>query len=322
VTEPTAAIPDRALLERLARARDLVDGLLVGQEAVTRGLWVALLAGGHCLLEGMPGVGKTLAVRALAIACGLELRRVQFTPDLLPADITGGLTWQAGQTAFAAGPLFTQMLLADELNRTPPKTQAALLEAMEEGRVTVDGVTRALPEPFFVVATQNPEEFQGTYPLPESQRDRFLLRVVPTYPDAAAERALLARVAEQGLPRQDLDRLTPALDAAAVRDLRRATAAVRVAGPVLDYVASLARASRADPAVRLGVSPRGAIALLLAARAAALLDGRDHVLPEDVKQLVPAVFGHRLLLRPEAELDGVDVSRVLADLVDATPVVR
>jgi MoxR-like ATPase len=309
----------------LMAVRAEVGKAVVGQEAAVTGLVIALLCRGHVLVEGVPGVAKTLLVRALAAALRLESSRVQFTPDLMPGDVTGSLVYDArtAEFTFREGPVFTQLLLADEINRTPPKTQASLLEAMEERQVTVEGRPRPLPEPFVVVATQNPVEYEGTYPLPEAQLDRFLLKLRMPLPPREAELEVLARHAGGFDPRD--------LGAAGVRavagpeDLAVATAVVRrvaVSPAVLGYVVDLARATRSAPSVSLGVSPRGATALLATSRAWAWLSGRDYVTPDDVKALARPTLRHRVQLRPEAELEGVSVDAVLETVLATVPVPR
>ena len=298
---------------------------VVGQDAAVSGLLVALVTGGHVLLEGVPGVAKTLLVRSLAAALAVGSKRVQFTPDLMPGDITGSMIYDshAGELSFREGPLFTNLLLADEVNRTPPKTQSALLEAMEEGQVSADGQTRDLPRPFLVAATQNPVEYEGTYPLPEAQLDRFLLKVVMPLPDREAEMAILRRHAD-GFDPHDIAAAGvravagPADLAAAATAVRSVTVSPEVAG----YVVDIARATRSSPSLSLGVSPRGATALMRTSRAWAWLQGRAFVTPDDVKALASATLAHRLGLRPEAELEGVAVTQVLQSALDSVAVPR
>jgi len=311
--------------ERLAAVRGEVAKAVVGQDAAVSGLLVALLCGGHVLMEGVPGVAKTLLVRSLAGALDVSTKRVQFTPDLMPGDITGSMVIDSrqGELSFREGPLFTHLLLADEINRTPPKTQSALLEAMEEGTVSVDGVSRALPSPFLVAATQNPVEYEGTYPLPEAQLDRFLLKVVLPVPGREDELEILRRHADGFDPRHVADAGVTAV--AGPDDIlagQRAVQTVTVSPEVAAYVVDIARATRQSPSLSLGVSPRGATALLRAARAWAWLTGRDFVTPDDVKALAHATLVHRLGLRPEAELEGVDVGAVLASAIGSVPVPR
>jgi MoxR-like ATPase len=314
--------------EALDRVRTEVAKAVVGQDAAVSGLLVALVTGGHVLMEGVPGVAKTLLVRSLAAALAVDTKRVQFTPDLMPGDITGSLVLGsagsgAGGLSFREGPVFTNLLLADEINRTPPKTQSALLEAMEEGQVSADGVTRALPRPFLVAATQNPVEYEGTYPLPEAQLDRFLLKVVLPLPERESEMTILQRHAD-GFDPHDIA-------AAGVRavagpeQVRAAATGVRgvsVSAEVTGYIVDIARATRVSPSLSLGVSPRGATALLRTSRAWAWLQGRSFVTPDDVKALAAATLAHRLGLRPEAELEGVAVTAVLASALDSVPVPR
>jgi MoxR-like ATPase len=320
----TSPIIDQPTLDRARAAltdlRQEVAKAVVGQDSVVTGLVIALLCRGHVLLEGVPGVAKTLLVRALAAALEIESKRVQFTPDLMPGDITGSLVYDArtAQFSFSAGPVFTNLLLADEINRTPPKTQAALLEAMEERQVSVDGVPRPLPDPFVVAATQNPIEYEGTYPLPEAQLDRFLLKLTVPVPNRDDEIAVVQRHAEGFDPRNlaaaGVSRVAGPADLSAGR---AALLAVRAGGDVLGYVVDVCRATRSSPSLQLGVSPRGATALLATSRAWAWLSGRDFVTPDDVKALARPTLRHRVILRPEAELEGVTADSVL-DTVLAT----
>jgi MoxR-like ATPase len=310
---------------RLEGVRSEVGKAVVGQQPAVSGLLVALLCGGHVLLEGVPGVAKTLLVRTLAASLAVTTRRVQFTPDLMPGDITGSMVIdpQRNELTFRRGPLFTHLLLADEINRTPPKTQSALLEAMEEGQVSVDGVTHRLPRPFLVAATQNPVEYEGTYPLPEAQLDRFLLKLVLPVPDRDAEMAILRRHAE-GFDPRDLRGagVGPVAGPEDIAAAQSGVRAVRVSVEVAGYVVDLARATRETPSLALGVSPRGATALLHSSRAWAWLSGRDFVTPDDVQALAHATWAHRLALRPEAELEGVQVGQVLTAALGSVPVPR
>ena len=311
--------------KRLVAVRSEVGKAVVGQEGAVTGLIIALVAGGHALLEGVPGVAKTLLVRTMATALDVDMARIQFTPDLMPADITGSLVWDAGSSAFEfrRGPVFTNLLLADEINRTPPKTQAALLEAMEEHQVSIDGEPRPLPDPFMVIATQNPVEYEGTYPLPEAQLDRFLLKLILPLPERAQEIEVLSRHAA-GFDPHDL--AGAGLRAVAgPDDLSVARAQVLTVGAsaeVLGYIVDLVRATRVSPSVALGVSPRGAAALLATARAWAWLSGRSFVTPDDVKALALPALRHRLRLRAEAEMEGVTTESVINGVLRAVPVPR
>jgi MoxR-like ATPase len=321
MTEPTTSAADpRAAFDRL---RAEVQKAVVGQDAAVSGLAIALLAGGHVLLEGVPGVAKTLLVRTLARATSLTTRRVQFTPDLMPGDVTGSLVYdaKAGDFEFRAGPVFTNLLLADEINRTPPKTQSALLEAMEERQVSVDGVSRPLPEPFLVAATMNPIEYEGTYSLPEAQLDRFLLKLVLDIPSRDDELEVLTRHGS-GFDPRDLAAagVEPVLDAATIAEAQRLVRAVGASPEVLGYAVDLARATRQSPSVRLGVSPRGSTALIAAARAWAWLTGYDAVTPDHLQAMVLPVWRHRLQLRPEAELEGVTPDAILSSVVQQVQV--
>ena len=309
--------------ERLLAVRTEIAKAVMGQEEVVAALLAALLLGGHVILEGVPGVAKTLTVKALARALDLEFRRVQFTPDLMPSDVTGNLVYESGtqQFRFRPGPVFANLLLADELNRTPPKTQAALLEAMEERQVSVEGRAEALPDPFVVIATENPIEFEGTYPLPEAELDRFLFKIAVGYPHRDAERAVL-RMHDQGLDPHDLAALgvEPVAGAADIEAGAREVAEVRFTDELLDYVLALAEETRTSPALALGVSPRGAAMLVRASKASAWLAGRAFVTPDDVKVSMRPAWRHRLVLRPEVELEGASADSVLASVADRVPV--
>ena len=317
--------PSEELRASFAALRTEVGKAVVGQDAAVTGLAIALLCRGHVLLEGVPGVAKTLLVRALSAALDVDTKRVQFTPDLMPGDVTGSLVYDArtAQFSFREGPVFTNLLLADEINRTPPKTQASLLEAMEERQVSVDGTPRRLPDPFLVIATQNPVEYEGTYPLPEAQLDRFLLKLTMPLPERGHEVEVLRRHAAGFDPRDlaaagvravtDVDRLARA---------RAEVARVQIAPEVLGYVVDICRATRQSPSLSLGVSPRGATALLATSRAWAWLSGRGYVTPDDVKALTHPTLRHRVQLRAEAELEGVTAESVLDTVLGAVPVPR
>ncbi len=298
-----------------------VAKVVVGQTSTVDAVLAALAVGGHLLLEGPPGVAKSLLASAIGQACGLRVRRVQFTPDLLPSDLTGSLVLQGNELVFREGPLFANIVLADELNRTPPKTQAALLESMQERQVTVDGVARPLPDPFVVLATENPIEYEGTYPLPEAQLDRFLMKLSVGYPSASDEEAML-RLGHHGVAPATLDDVEPVGDASVFAALRREVDAVTVSEAILHYVASVVRRTRQIPSVSLGASPRAAVHLLAASKAWARVCGRSYVIPDDVTALVPAVLRHRLILTPEAELDRVTPEQALQTVLASVPVPR
>jgi MoxR-like ATPase len=318
-----AAHDDAALRDAMNRVRMEVGKAVVGQDGTVTGLLIALLARGHVLLEGVPGVAKTLLVRALSTALGLDTKRIQFTPDLMPGDVSGSLVYdaKAGEFEFREGPVFTNIVLADEINRTPPKTQAALLEAMEERQVSTDGVTRPLPDPFLVAATQNPIEHEGTYTLPEAQLDRFLLKLIVEVPARDAELAVLRRHAS-GFDPRDLASagLRQAVTADEIRAARRAAASVTVSDDVLGYVVDLAQATRRSPSVQLGVSPRATTALLAAAKAWAWLGGYPAITPDHVQTMLVPTWRHRIRLRPDAELEGVSVDAVLGSVLQQTRV--
>jgi MoxR-like ATPase len=318
----TASAPDGAAArEALVALRAEVGKAVVGQDAVVTGLVIALLCRGHVLLEGVPGVAKTLLVRAVAASLSLDTKRVQFTPDLMPDDITGSLVYTSGRFDFREGPVFTNLLLADEINRTPPKTQASLLEAMEERQVTVEGTARMLPDPFVVCATQNPVEYEGTYPLPEAQLDRFLLKLTVGLPSREDEVKVVA-AHDAGFDPRDLSALSPVAGAADLAAGRAAVQAVTVSPEVLGYVVDLCRATRTSPSLSLGVSPRGATALLATAKAWAWLSGRDYLTPDDVKALARPTLRHRVSVRAEAELEGVTGDGVLDGVLSSVPVPR
>ncbi len=309
-------ITPEEITDSLARVRAVVSERVIGQEGVIDEALVAFLARGHALLEGVPGTAKTLLVRVLAGALNTRFGRIQFTPDLMPADITGiNVLRDGGRTSeFRAGPVFTDMLLADEINRAPAKTQAALLEAMGERQVTIDGEGRPLGDLFTVFATQNPVEYEGTYPLPEAQLDRFLLKIRVTYPSRQSELGMLDNYSRGFDAERASDVRPPAvLDEAQCRELRRAVDGVKVAPEIREYIADIVRATREDPSLTLGGSPRASVALFRTARAAALLGGRDFATPDDVKQFARPVLRHRVMLSPEAEVEG----RSSDDVLDA-----
>ncbi|MDT7727525.1 MAG: MoxR-like ATPase [Actinomycetota bacterium] len=311
--------------EALIALRAEVGKAVIGNDAAVTGLILALLCRGHVLIEGVPGVAKTLLVRALATALDLKTTRIQFTPDLMPGDVTGSIVYDAhsGEFSFREGPVFTNLLLADEINRTPPKTQSSLLEAMEERQVSLDGRSRPLPDPFIVIATQNPVEYEGTYPLPEAQLDRFLLKLTMPAPSREDEVGILVRHS-QGFDPRDLVAagLKPVAGAAHLAAARAAVATVVVRPEVIGYVVDVCRATRSLPSVRLGVSPRGATALLAATRAWTWLAGREYATPDDVKALARPALRHRLDLRPEAELEGATADGVLDRVLASVPVPR
>ncbi|HYK32771.1 MAG TPA: MoxR family ATPase [Streptosporangiaceae bacterium] len=318
---PDAATPRAAL----GAVRSEVAKAVVGQDSVVSGLLIALICEGHVLLEGVPGVAKTLLVRALGSALSLDAKRVQFTPDLMPGDVTGSLIYDArtSKFEFRPGPVFTNLLLADEINRTPPKTQAALLEAMEERQVSVDGNPHPLPAPFLVAATQNPVEYEGTYPLPEAQLDRFMLKLTVPLPERDDEISILGRHAA-GFDPRDLRAagMTQVAGPADLAEARDATRKVHLSDEVTGYIVDICRATRMSPSLQLGVSPRGATALQATSRAWAFLSGRDYVTPDDVKALAGPTLRHRIQLRPEVELDGATPDGVLQGLLASVPVPR
>jgi MoxR-like ATPase len=319
----SASLAPDDLRGALAAVRTEVGKAVVGQDGAVTGLMIALLAGGHVLLEGVPGVAKTLLVRSLSQAMRLDTKRIQFTPDLMPGDITGSAVYdpKSGEFEFREGPVFTNILLADEINRTPPKTQSALLEAMEERQVSADGVTRKLPSPFLVAATMNPIEYEGTYTLPEAQLDRFLMKLVLDLPERDVELEVLTRHAAGFNPR-DLAAagVTPVLDAATLAAAQASIATVTVSPDVLGYTVDLARGTRQSPSVKLGVSPRGTTALLAASRAWAWLSGSPGVTPDHIQTMAVPVLRHRIQLRTEAELEGVAADTVLRSVLQQVKV--
>lgn len=316
-------------LEDLRTLADAIRGevakAIVGQDALIDSLLVALVSQGHVLLEGPPGTAKTFLANAFATALGLDFGRIQFTPDLLPGDILGSnlFNFQTSQFTLTRGPIFCELLLADEINRTPPKTQAALLEAMQERRVTLDGETHPLPDHFMVVATQNPIENQGVYPLPEAQLDRFLFKLLVPYPDAAEEARIVAAYGQRQGPQRPADLgVTAVADAARLAGASAALAEVTVAEEITAYVVRLVRATREHAELAVGASPRAAVLLASAARARAALEGRAYVIPDDVKALAVPVLRHRLTLTPAAEIEGRDLEALVAELVEATEAPR
>ena len=306
--------PRKTLSELLAN----VERVIVGKRAEVRQAIVALLANGHLLIEDVPGTGKTMLARALAVSTGCSFNRIQFTPDLLPSDVTGLSVYNQKTTEFEwrPGPISSQIVLADEINRATPKAQSALLEAMEERQITVDGVTRPLPAPFMVMATQNPVEYEGTFPLPEAQLDRFLLRIHLGYPDANDEVAVLEGQQE----RHPIEDLQPVISPEDVRELHRITREIWVDPALKQYAVQLVAATRSHEAVYLGASPRGSLALFRTAQASALLAGRDYAIPDDIKALAHTALGHRIILSPSAQVRNQDARAIIDDVLERVPV--
>jgi len=305
--------------DRCTAVVDALSEAIVADRTFFEDLLVGLLAGGHVLIEDVPGTGKTLTARSAATVLGLTFSRIQLTPDLLPADVTGTQVFDQRDRVFEfrKGPVFANVVLADELNRAPPKTQAALLEAMEEGQVTVEGETHALPDPFFVIATQNPVEQSGTFELPEAQKDRFLVKTRLGYPDRDGEREILERRLSRSAAIPSVERL---LDGGGVLELRETPESVTVESDLVEFVLDIARRTRSEPRVRTGVSPRGTQRLLEASRAYATIEGRDYVVPDDVTRVAQPVLAHRLVLTPEAAVQEVEKRDVIRDLLEDVPV--
>jgi MoxR-like ATPase len=314
--------PNNQIIKQLG---ETLAQVIVGQSDTVQQLLVALLSGGHVIIEGVPGTGKTLLVKVLSRLIQADFRRVQLTPDILPSDILGTNVFDLNTRSFTLkkGPIFTEILLADEINRTPPKTQSALLEAMEEQQVTLDGQTLHLSPLFWVIATQNPLEFEGTYPLPEAQLDRFLFKLVMDYPKLAAQKQMLLNFL-QGFQakRLDLERLTPLATVEQIITARQAVNSVTVKESLLDYLLTLVEKTRKHPDLFLGASPRASIAWLQTSKANAWLDGRDYVTPDDLKVVAPPLLRHRLILRPESQLDGIQIDTVISSILKQVPVPR
>ncbi len=303
---------------KIKKILESVSKVIIGKNEAIFCILAAVLSGGHLLIEDVPGVGKTTLVKALAKTMGCTFKRIQFTPDHMPSDILGVSIYDKtrGEFMFKPGPIMSQIVLADEINRTSPKTQASLLEAMEERQITVDGVTYPLPAPFLVMATQNPIEHEGTHPLPEAQLDRFMMRITLGYPGKEEEKKILTIVPERAL----LEELTPVVRPAELLEMQRQAAGIYMAGPLKGYIVDLAGATRRHPDLLLGISPRGSQHLYWAAKAAAFMEGRDHVLPDDIKAMAPPVFTHRLILKPEARLKEISAGDVLQEILHHTGV--
>lgn len=315
-------MPNNSLLNKLSQK---IDEIVIGQSDLVKQLLIALLSGGHVIIEGVPGTGKTLLVKVLSKLIAADFRRVQLTPDILPSDILGTNIFDLNSRNFILkkGPVFTEILLADEINRTPPKTQAALLEAMEEQQITLDGETMLLPSLFWVIATQNSLEFEGTYPLPEAQLDRFLFKILVDYPAKDAEKQMLVN-AHQGFKakKTDLDEFKAIATVEDILTLRKQVQTIRVEENIIDYLLNLIERTRQHPDLILGASPRSAVAWLNATKASACILGRDYVTPDDVKEVAAPLLRHRLLLKPEAQLDSVQIDEVIASILEQIPVPR
>lgn len=316
--QTASPLPLSQVTEQLCGLADNIEKVIVGKRQVIEHTLVALLCGGHVLLEDVPGVGKTMLAKSIAVSLGCVYKRLQFTPDLLPSDITGVSIFnhQLDEFRFMEGPVFANVVLADEINRASPKTQAALLECMEERQVTIDGQTRVLPKPFFVLATQNPIEFEGTYPLPESQLDRFLLRQTIGYPGHEQERQIVVR---QNRP-DPLESLQPVTDAQQFGLMQQCIKAVHVSEAALDYLLAVVETTRSHHDLYLGASPRGSMVLYRAAQALAVVDGQEFVLPDHIKRLAPQVLGHRIIVRPEARISGATAENIITEILDTVPV--
>ncbi|MDH6126376.1 MoxR family ATPase [Kitasatospora sp. GP82] len=320
-TDAPAALTPQQAGKRAREVLDEIGRAVVGKPEALDLVMLGVLAGGHVLIEDLPGLGKTLLARSFATTLGLDFRRIQFTPDLLPSDVSGAPFYdqRSGEMVFRPGPLFTQLLLADEINRTPPKTQAALLEAMAESQVSVDGTTRRLPQPFMVIATANPIEYEGTYTLPEAQLDRFLLRVRMGYLPTGLEASMLRARIDRAAPEAVLQTLSSPAELLA---MRAGLEQVEVEDDLVEYIIALVDATRNDPQIQVGASPRGGLALVQLARARAVLDGRDFLTPEDVKAVAVPALAHRVTLKPELWVRQIETDDVLARLVESVPTPR